>query len=225
MRILMVEDDQNLCRAVSDQLKQAGYDMDVCHDADDAAFYIAEGAYDLVLLDRMLPGCDGLTLLKKWRKKKLTCPVLMLTAMGGMDDKVEGLDAGADDYLSKPFDIRELLARIRVLLRRKGDLMLEPDTVWGDCKLSQESFSFTGPYGTVRLSKKETLLLNEFLKNPGRTLTREFLFAKFWGPDSETEECILDSYISFLRKRLTAVGSRLSIVTVRGRGYRLEDRE
>lgn len=154
------------------------------------------GIYDIILLDRMLPGGDGIALLKKWRAKGLLCPVLLLTALNSIDNKIEGLDAGADDYLPKPFDIRELLARIRVLTRRPERLCLEPDTIFADCTLSMESLFFTGPRGTVKLSKKEALLLKELMKNPARTLPRTRLFAKLWGPDSETEDSILDTYIS-----------------------------
>ncbi len=222
MRILMVEDDKDLCAAVLQQLRSSGYEADACHDGEDGLYYLEQGIYDICLLDRMLPGLDGLSLLYTVRAKGIATPVLMLTAMGRIGDRVDGLDAGADDYLTKPFDMRELLARVRALARRPGTA--EPDGIkqCGDIAMDTAQLTLNGPKGQCTLSKKEAELLAVLIANGGQTVTRLILLGKVWGPDAEVEEAILDSYIHFVRRRLCTVGAKASVLTVRGLGYRLE---
>lgn len=222
MRILMVEDDKDLCAAVLQQLRSNGYEADACHDGEDGLYYLEQGIYDVCLLDRMLPGLDGLSLLYSARAKGIATPVLMLTAMGRIGDRVDGLDAGADDYLTKPFDMRELLARVRALARRPGTS--EPDGMkqYGDITMDTAQLILNGPKGQCTLSKKEAELLAALMANGGQTVTRQTLLGKVWGPDAEVEEAILDSYIHFVRRRLRTVGAAVAVLTVRGLGYRLE---
>ncbi|SDM81697.1 response regulator transcription factor [Acetanaerobacterium elongatum] len=223
MRILMIEDDKDLCAAVIQQLRQAGYETDTCHNGEDGLYYLNQGLYDACLLDRMLPGLDGLSLLNAARSKGITTPVLMLTAMGRIGDRVDGLDAGADDYLVKPFDMRELLARVRALCRRPANT--EPDGLkqFADITLDTAQLILNGPKGQCTLSKKESELLAALISNSGQTLSRTILFGKIWGPDTEVEEAILDSYIHFVRRRIRVVGASAIVTTVRGIGYRMEN--
>lgn len=222
MRILLVEDDVLLCRNIELQLTKNGYAVDACHDGEEGLYFARQKAYDLILLDRMLPGMDGLTLLQVLRRESDHTPVLMLTALDGIGDRVDGLDAGADDYLTKPFATEELLARIRAMLRRTPELKAENLIVCGDVRFDLEGRLLTGPAGSRSLSKREAGLLELLLKNPGATLTRAQLFFHVWGASSEVEEANLDVYIRYVRLRLSAVGSRMQVKTVRGTGYRLE---
>lgn len=221
MRILMVEDDAALCEALRPALETAGFRVDFCHNGSDGLALLTSGAYDVCLLDRMLPGMDGLNLLRSARTSGVTTPVLMLTALSGIVERVDGLDAGADDYLSKPFDTRELLARLRALTRRPGTAA-EPTLQGGDVILSPTELTMTGPKGTVSLTKRECDLLESLLRSPGKLQTRSVLLAQVWGPMAEVEDANLDCYIHFVRRRLQSVGSRASVVTVRGSGYKFE---
>lgn len=221
MRILMVEDDAALCEALRPALETAGFRVDFCHNGSDGLALLTSGAYDVCLLDRMLPGMDGLNLLRSARTSGVTTPVLMLTALSGIVERVDGLDAGADDYLSKPFDTRELLARLRALTRRPGTAA-EPTLQGGDVILSPTELTMTGPKGTVNLTKRECDLLESLLRSPGKLQTRSVLLAQVWGPMAEVEDANLDCYIHFVRRRLQSVGSRASVVTVRGSGYKFE---
>lgn len=223
MRILMIEDDRELSEVTVMQLEQAGYEVDACYDGDEGLYFMVGGMYDLVLLDRMLPGLDGLALLQAARKKGITTPVLLLTALGRVGDRVDGLDAGADDYLTKPFDIRELLARVRALVRRPGEILAREEVRYGDLLLDLQALTLEGSRARCTLSKKEGEFLGTLMKSTGGTLSRLALFGRVWGPDAEVEESSLDSYAHFVRRRLAAVSSRVRLVTVRGVGYRLED--
>lgn len=225
VRILFVEDNKKLCDATVMQLNRQGYQVDVCHDGEEGFYYLQEGIYDLVILDRMLPRMDGLTLLRKARKKGLTAPVLLLTALGEIEDKVKGLDAGADDYLPKPFDIRELLARVRALARRPGEIEARREVVFGDLLLDPDSLVLQGEKARCTLSKKEAEFLEILMKSEGQAVQRTTLFAKIWGLDAEVEEANLASYALFIRRRLDAVSDKVRLLTVRGIGYRLEGRE
>ena len=223
MRILMIEDDRELCEACAPQLRAAGFEADFCHDGGEALYYLRQPIYDLCILDRMLPGSDGLALLASARAEGVRTPVLMLTAMGRVGDRVDGLDAGADDYLTKPFDMRELLARVRALARRPGTLAAPDLLCYGDLSLDRGSLALRGGKGACVLSKKEAEVLGALLQGGGRTLSRALLFGRVWGADTEVEEASLDSYIHFVRRRLAAVSERVRVATVRGVGYRLED--
>lgn len=222
MRILMIEDDVDLCTAVEIHLKKAGYFTDFAYDGEDGLHFALQNAYDLILLDRMLPELDGLSIVSTLRKKGIHTPVLMLTALGGVGDRVDGLDAGADDYLAKPFAPEELLARIRALARRLQAMEVEKDLSVGDLTLDYNLSALKGPGGSCSLSKKEVEFLSLLLRAPNQTFARELLLARIWGPDAPVEDGNLDNYIHFLRRRLRSVQSELKIVTARGVGYRLE---
>lgn len=222
MRILCVEDDHALAEMVAYHLTHEGYEVDFAYTGLDGLLLIKEVIYDLILLDRMLPELDGVSVLKKIRSLSITTPVLMITALDGIDDRVTGLDAGADDYLVKPFDIKELLARVRALSRRPGQIAPSQKLHFEDITLDLLGLALTGPNKSCSLSKREALLLEVFLKYPESPLTREFLFANVWGMSSEVEDGNLDNYIHFIRRRLKSTGSQLQIKTLRSVGYQLE---
>ena len=222
MRILMVEDDQALCAAVDIHLRQQGYTVDYAHTGEDGLHFALQNAYDLILMDRMLPELDGLEAVRTLRSRGFSTPVLMLTALDGVPDRVDGLDAGADDYLAKPFAAEELLARIRALSRRPRQWESTSRLSAGDLELDTELAALRGPAGACSLSRREKQLLELFLRNAGQTLTRELLLSRVWGPDAPVEDGILDNYIHFLRRRLRTVGSAVRLATVRSVGYRLE---
>ncbi len=223
MRLLLVEDDKELCRLTALLLGQAGYETDCCADGEECIYYAENTQYDVILLDRMLPSMEGTEVLKRLRKKGITAPVIMVTALDGISDRVDGLDAGADDYLVKPFEIEELLARIRAVLRRPrafregmslcfGDLVYEPEELTLCCRDREKS-----------LSKKEGALLEFFLQNKNQVLSREQILLRVWGMDSQVEDGNVDNYIYFLRRKLKALESRANIKTVHGMGYRIEE--
>lgn len=222
MRLLLVEDEAALRAALHDTLTAAGYAVDACADGVSALDAVTTGAYDLVLLDRMLPELDGIEVLKSARAAGVTAPVLLLTALDAVGDRVTGLDAGADDYLPKPFAAQELLARIRALTRRPPELTAGPALSFGDVTLDEARHQLTGPAGSGALSARECALLALLLRNAGQTLPRDTLLLRVWGPDSEVESGNLDNYIHLVRRRLTLAGSRLRVRTVRGLGYVLE---
>lgn len=223
MRILLVEDDQNLNETLTFHLKREGYAVDSCLDGEDAWYYMKQHTADLILLDRMLPGCSGTELLHRLRSCSDTTPVLMLTALGTLSDRVEGLDMGADDYLVKPFAIEELMARIRSLARRgTGAACVSADALrYEDLTFQAQIGELKGPGGDCTLSKRESGLLEVFLRNPGQTLSRGQLLGRVWGLSSDVEDGNLDNYIFFLRRRLKSVCSAVAIQTIRGIGYRL----
>lgn len=222
MRILMVEDDRDLCTAVDIHLRQQGYTVDYAHTGEDGLHFALQNAYDLILMDRMLPELDGVGAVRALRKNGITTHVIMVTALDGISDRVDGLDAGADDYLPKPFAIEELLARIRALSRRPQQWASTHRFTRGDLELDAELCTLQGPGSACPLSKREAQLLELFLRNAGQTMTRELLMARVWGPDAPVEDGNLDNYVHFLRRRLTTVGSAVKLSTVRGVGYRLE---
>lgn len=225
MRILLIEDDQNLRKTLTFQLEHEGFTVDACQDGEDALYYMSSMTHDLILLDRMLPHMDGITLLKNFRKSGKETPVIILTALGELDDKITGLDAGADDYLVKPFAFQELTARIRSIRRRPRQWEKEPSFHVCDITYSPSDNQLSGSLGQCTLSKKEGMLLEIFLANPEQTLPRGVLLSRVWGVDGEVEEGNLDNYIHFVRRRLKNVSSRISIQTIRGIGYRLKTEE
>lgn len=222
MRILMIEDDTALCEALLPALESATFQVDFCHNGYDGLAMLTKGPYDVCILDRMLPALDGLSLLRAARTCGVSTPILMLTALSGIGERVDGLDAGADDYLAKPFDTRELLARLRALTRRPGTAS-EPTLCSGDLKLCPGELSLAGPKGSVQLTKRECDLLETLLRAPGHLQSRAFLLAQVWGPLAEVEDANLDCYIHFVRRRLQTVGSTARVVTVRGGGYKFEE--
>lgn len=218
MRILLIEDDEALCTVLHPVLEKAGFGCDVSANGPEGLELLLHNPYDAVVLDRMLPGMDGVELVRAARRAHCTVPVLMLTALGRVEDRVEGLDAGADDYLSKPFDNRELIARLRALCRRPAETV-DARLCCGDLMLDPAALSLTGPTGAVRLTKNENALLEALFRHPGQLMSREMLFHVVWGAGEFVEEGNLDSYIHFVRRRLRAVGSSAVISTVRGMGY------
>lgn len=223
MRILLAEDDEKLNETLVYGLTQAGFIVDSCFDGEDALFYGEQNIYDVILLDRMLPCMEGTDVLASLRKKNISTPVILITALGTLSDKVEGLDLGADDYLVKPFAIEELLARIRCVTRRPHRIVAEETLTLSDISWFPAENRLDGPSGHCTLSKREASLLEAFMKSGGSTLSRNHLLLKVWGPDSDVEEGNLDNYIHFLRRRLKAVGSRLCLKTVRGVGYAITE--
>ena len=223
MRILLVEDDEKLKNSLAFQLQQEGFIVDTCSDGEEALYYIEQNIHDLILLDRMLPYLSGTDVLSKMRGGNNQTPVILITALGTLDDKVQGLDLGADDYLVKPFAFEEWTARIRCIPRRPRKMELTGQLAFGDIVYRPEDNMLTGVSGACSMSRREGDLLEVFLRNPGAPLSRTLLLTKVWGPESDVEDGNLDNYIHFLRRRLKTVGSRVPIRTIRGIGYQIED--
>lgn len=219
MRILLAEDDKNLNNTLTERLQTKGFTVDSCFDGEDALYYANLNIYDVILLDRMLPSMDGTEILTKLRDNHINVPIIMITALGTLEDKVSGLHAGADDYLVKPFEFEELLARIQSVTRRSFMLRPADNLQLMDVSYLPENDTLTGPNGNCALSKREGALLEVFLRNPNNTLSRTMLLLKVWGPESDVEDGNLDNYIHFIRRRLKTVGSRLELKTIRGIGY------
>lgn len=221
MRILIIEDDKKQCYVLQFQLEKEGYAADVCYDGEDAGFFLSQNAYDVVLLDRMLPHKDGLTILREMRGLGNTTPVILLTALGELNDRITGLDCGADDYLVKPFAFGELMARIRCILRRPSELKSLDQIQLKDITYKRDENVLIGKKSCCTLSQKEGRLLELFLKNPDQILSRQVILTRIWGAEYEIEEGNLDNYIYFVRRRLKNTGSSLEIKTIRGVGYLL----
>lgn len=221
MKILVVEDEHLISDAVCKIFADAGWFTDAVYDGDDALYYIKEESHDLVLLDVMLPGTDGLTVLRQLRRDGVNTPVLMLTAKNTLPDKLSGLNGGADDYMTKPFDAEELLARVRALTRRTGAVVLN-ELRCGDLTLTLDDGVLHCGDATVRLTKKELEVLAMLMKHPKMTVTKGSLIENVWGIDSEATDNNVEAYISFLRRKLKFVGSAAQIKNAQGLGYRLE---
>ena len=222
MKILLIEDDENLAASIKFQLEKEGYETDTCYDGEEGLYYMKERSHDLVILDRMLPSMDGITVLQVARKNHVSTPVIMLTALGELHDKLSGLKGGADDYMVKPFAFEELLARIECIVRRPVIWENTTELSLGDITYDPESGRLEGNGKECTLSKREGTLLELMLRNAGQTLPREVILNRVWGADSDVEDGNLDNYIHFLRRRLKSVKSTLNLKTVRGIGYRLE---
>lgn len=223
MRILLIEDDEILCQTIPFQLRQEGFSVDVSMNGEDGLHFARERLHDLILLDRMLPGLDGMEILQILRKENVNTPVIFLTALGQLHDRTTGLNSGADDYIVKPFAFEELLARIRCILRRPSVMQLSEELSFGDIQYEPHTLTLSRDGHTTVLSKRLGDLLELFLRNPGQTLPRETILLRVWGMDAEVEDGNLDNYTYFLRRSLRKVGSQVQLSTVRGVGYRLED--
>lgn len=223
MNILLVEDEKSLSEALVHILKKEKYVVDAVYDGESGYEYAITGRYDLVLLDVMLPKMNGFDVLRKLRSDKNGTPVIMLTALSQVNDKVRGLDLGADDYLAKPFSTTELLARIRAVSRRKSNYISENIKKFGDVEYNASSFELCCNDKKVKVALKESEILQYFFDRPNFVVSKDDLIVKLWGYDSEAEYNNIEVYISFLRKKLAFIGSHVSISTVRGVGYKLEE--
>ncbi|MBE6964223.1 MAG: response regulator transcription factor [Ruminococcaceae bacterium] len=222
MRILVVEDEARLASTLQDLLELDGYLVDVCHDGESGLDNALSGIYDVILLDVMLPKLDGFSALRRLRQSGSTTPVLMLTARSDVTDRVTGLDSGADYYLTKPFEPRELLACVRALARRQPTLRSTDLLEYGDLRLERNAFTLFCGERSVRLSRKEFDMLELFMLNRERVLSKETLLLKLWGYESDAEDNNVEVYISFLRKKLEHLRSRVKIKTIRLAGYCLQ---
>ena len=224
MKILLAEDEKRMNRALQELLRQEGYDVMSVENGEDALYEIESGTYDLVVLDVMMPGMNGFDVAKKARKSGIRTPILMLTAKGELDDKVEGLDSGADDYLTKPFIPKELFARLRAL-RRRGIPTEDGSLSFEDLSLDVKNAVLRCENGqSVRLGEKELRILEYLIVNQGRVLTREQIALKIWGYESDSEYNNVEVYMSFARKKLAFIESRCEIKALRGIGYELRCR-
>ena len=222
MRVLVVEDEVRLAATLQDLLELNGYTVDVCHDGEAGLDNALTSIYDVILLDVMLPKLDGFTVLRRLRAEGSTTPVLMLTARSELTDRVNGLDSGADYYLTKPFEPKELLACVRMLTRRQPEQRVSNVLEYGDLRLEPDTFELACGERSVRLSRKEFDMMELLLRSREMVLTKESLIVKLWGYESDAEDNNVEVYISFLRKKLEHLRSRVKIRTIRMVGYRLE---
>ena len=222
MRVLIVEDEVRLASTLQDLLELNGYTADVCHDGEAGLDNALSAIYDVILLDVMLPKLDGFTVLRRLRAEGNATPVLMLTARSELSDRVEGLDCGADYYLTKPFEPKELLACIRALTRRQPELRNTDVLEYGDLKLIKNSFTLSCGERSLRLSRKEVDMMELLMLNRELVITKENLLLKIWGYESDAEDNNVEVYISFLRKKLEHLHSAVKIKTIRMVGYCLE---
>ena len=224
MRVLLLEDDLNLCGTIEEALGKEGYSVDSCHDGETAMLYAlnTDLGYELAIVDRMLPIIDGLTIIKSMRRKGINIPVIIITGMYALDDRIDGLDGGADDYLVKPFHVRELLARVRALTRRPYEMKETNILTYADLTFDRVNRLLQKGSQSLTLTAKETELLYSLMRTPETQLTKEQLILRVWGADSNIEPGNVENYISFLRKRLKELQSQCEIKTVYGSGYKLE---
>ena len=218
MNVLLVDDEKDLCSALSAILKQHNYTVDCAYNGEDGLEYALSGIYDVIILDIMLPKMDGFETLKRIRAKKIDAPVLMLTAKSETTDKIDALNNGADDYITKPFDTQELLARVKALLRR-GAKYTDNNLSIGNVSLDRDTFELVSAGKRIALGKKEFQIMELLMLNKEKRVEKERLIEKIWGYDSEAEYNTIEVYISFLRKKLSAIGGDAEIKSLRGIGY------
>ena len=222
MRILLAEDEKELSNALVVILKHNNYSVDAVYNGRDALDYALSENYDALILDIMMPKMSGLEVLEKLRKKGIYTPTLMLTAKAEIEDRIIGLDKGADDYLSKPFAMGELLARIRAMTRRKSEFTPNLIEV-GNIRLNTENYELSNEKSSLRLGNKEFQMLEMLMNNPKRLISAEQFMERIWGYDSDAETNVVWVYISYLRKKLESLGASVKIKSVRGAGYTLEE--
>ena len=227
MRILVVEDEYKLADLIATRLKKEKYEVDVSTDGEDGLYNDESCIYDLIILDVMLPGVNGFDILREIREEGITSKVIMLTAKSMLEDKLEGLTGGANDYVTKPFHMDELMARVNIQLRQDSTNVQKSYIEFGDIRLSTETSSLTctSTGETINVINKEFQLLEYFINNPNRILSKEQIYDKVWGYDNEIESNNLEAYLSFIRKKLKAIGAGVNIKAVRGMGYRMEIKE
>ena len=221
MRILLVEDERSLSKALMTLLEKNNYSVDTVFDGEEATNYIQHGSYDAIILDLMLPKKDGISVLRDMRSEGITTPVLILSAKSEVDDKVLGLDSGANDYLTKPFSIKELLARIRSITRSTEN-RTDSKTAFGDLTLDLATYELSTSGGSVKLANKEFQMMELLMRNPGHLISTERFMEKIWGYDAEAEINVVWVYISYLRRKLSSLGSAVHIRAHRNSGYSLE---
>ena len=222
MRILVVEDEIQLADALSEILKRNMYNVDTSYDGIGGLDNALTDMYDCIILDIMLPGMSGLEVLRNMRREHINTPVLLLTARSEVEDKINGLDCGADDYLTKPFVTGELLARVRALTRRKGEIVDEHRLDYNGLELNKDTCSIIWQGNDVKLSLKEYQIMELLISNPHQILPKERIIEKIWGYESDVEYNNIEVYISFLRKKLSVISAPVQIKTARGIGYSLE---
>lgn len=221
MRVLIVEDEVRLAEALGEIMKGQRYSVDIVYDGEDGLDYAMSDIYDVIVMDVMLPKMNGFDIVRKMREEKNQTPVIMLTAKDDTADKIKGLDCGADDYLTKPFIPGELLARIRAISRRQGEVVLD-ELKYEDLTLSLSNYSVSCNGNTINLGPKEFDILKLLMSNPNIIVPKEDLLIKVWGIESDAEDNNVEVYISFLRKKLSHISSKVAISTVRKIGYRME---
>lgn len=222
MRILLAEDERSLSRAVIALLEKNNYSADAVYDGQEALEYLEAGNYDALILDLMMPKMDGLTVLRTLREQGNPIPVLILTAKSEVDDKVLGLDTGANDYLTKPFSTQELMARIRAMTRSQTGGQVTSRLTFGNITLDQATFELSSPAGSFHLANKEFQMMEMLMRNPRQIIPTERFLERIWGYDSEVELSVVWVYISYLRKKLSALRSNIQIKVTRNAGYSLE---
>ena len=224
MRLLLAEDEKDLSKALCAVLKHNNYSVDPVYNGNDALDYGLCENYDDIILDLMMPGKNGLEVLEQLREKGISTPVLILTAKAEVEDRIVGLDKGADDYLTKPFAMGELLARIRAMTRRKSEF--SPNLLQlGNLSLNRETFELSTEHGSFRLGNKEFQMIEMLMNNPNRLISTEQFMERIWGYDTEAEINVVWVYISYLRKKLSSLNANLEIKATRGVGYTLEEKQ
>lgn len=221
MRILLAEDERSLSKAIVALLEKNNYSVDAVYDGDELLHYIDAGNYDAVILDIMMPKRDGLSALREMRARGCTIPVIILSAKSEVDDKVTGLDAGANDYLTKPFAIKELLARLRAITRG-SEVQIDSKMIVGNLTLDLATYQLSSKDGSFKLANKEYQMMEMLMRNPGHLISTERFMEKIWGYDSDAEINVVWVYISYLRKKLTTIGANVQIVAHRNSGYSIE---
>lgn len=220
MRVLIAEDEVMISKALRALLERSKFTVDTAADGREALDFLNVGKYDVIVLDIMMPRLDGIEVLKAIRASGDRTPVMLLTAKAEIEDRVAGLNAGADDYLPKPFATAEFIARVKALSRRSGSY-ISPEIVCGSTKLSCDIYELSCQ-GTVQLNNKEFQIMELFMRNPHRIFSTEFIMDRVWGFDSDTSSDVVWTYIGFLRRKLRGIGSDIELRTVRGAGYSLE---
>ena len=222
MRILLADDEASLARALLHILEKNNFSVDAVYNGEDALAYLETDTYDAAILDVMMPKMDGITVLQKIRSQGNSIPIIMLTAKSEIDDKVLGLDSGANDYLTKPFDTRELMARLRAITRctqSSGSVL-----TFGNITLNRTNFTLSSPSGSIRLANKEYLMMELFMSNPRNLISTERMMEKIWGYETDAEINVVWVYISYLRKKLTTLDANIHIKSSRNAGYSLEEK-
>lgn len=223
MKLLLVEDERDLSRAIKEILVYSKYEVDTAFDGLEALDYVAQYSYDLIIMDVMMPKMNGIESLKRIRAQNIDTPIIMLTAKSELDDKVEGLDSGADDYLTKPFQVKELLARIRALTRRKAEIVNV--TSLGNVTFNSDNSSMSNGDKVVNLTRKEFSLMEYFLRNKNKYITSEKIFDDVWSSDTDAYITVVWVFISTLRRKLASIDANIVIDAKRGNGYTLKEKD